>query len=182
MHQTNSVQQRIVLRRGSQRAVEVVQRRQQLAGELGHAALLRLRRLARDALAEVLEVGLRALREREVLITLRGQRDQLVEVALEHLTGVAAAHGLILLLLGTVNRRAGVAASVLGVNRCALVPARPLGVTGPRRWCAGGIGLPGHGLAGETLLDRLLGLAHVALGLRLVYDLGVDHVLLVLGR
>ena len=55
----------------------------QLLGELRHAALLRRGGLARDALAVVLEVGLRALREREVLVALAGDARQLVELSLE---------------------------------------------------------------------------------------------------
>ena len=47
------------------------------------ATLLGARRLARDALAVVLEVRLRALREREVLVALGSGPHQLVEVALE---------------------------------------------------------------------------------------------------
>jgi hypothetical protein len=69
--------------RGLERAVEVVERRQQLLGELRHAALLRGGGVARDALAVVLEVGLRALREREVLVALLRPSSQLVEVALD---------------------------------------------------------------------------------------------------
>src|ERR1700684_3581559 len=72
------------------RAFEVVDRRQKLLRELGDTALLRERRLARDALAVVLEVSLRALREREVLVALGRERAELavcpgwgIEVALQ---------------------------------------------------------------------------------------------------
>src|SRR3954454_18858083 len=50
----------------AQGEVEVIERGEQLLGELGHAAVGREGRLARGALAVVLEVGLRALGEREV--------------------------------------------------------------------------------------------------------------------
>ena len=76
-------EQRVVLLRGLERAVEVVERGQQLLGEHGGAALLRAGSVARDTLAVVLEVGLRALREREVLVALRSDLHELVEVARE---------------------------------------------------------------------------------------------------
>src|SRR5580700_7610801 len=82
-HQTHALQQRVILIRGLQSPVEVVERGQQLAGELDHTALLRERGIARAATAVVLEVGLGALSEREVLVALGGDRDQLVEVALD---------------------------------------------------------------------------------------------------
>ena len=55
-----------------QRAVEVVDRRQQLERELGRPALLRGRRLAHRPLAVVLELRPRPLRQVEVLIRLLG--------------------------------------------------------------------------------------------------------------
>src|SRR5205814_3227151 len=66
-----------------ERPVEVVQDRQQLLGERGHAALASGRRLARHALSVVLEVSLGALGEREVLVALGGRLDELGEVALD---------------------------------------------------------------------------------------------------
>src|SRR5437588_8562459 len=82
-HEAHALEQRVSGRRCGDRAVEVVERRQELLGELADAALDRLRGLARDALSVVLEVRLRALRERQVLIALRGQLEQLVDVALD---------------------------------------------------------------------------------------------------
>ena len=80
-------ERRLLLAGRLQRAVEVVDRRQQLLGELGDAALLRERGLARRALAVVLEVGLRALREQQVLVGLLGLGRELVEVLLDLLLG-----------------------------------------------------------------------------------------------
>ena len=82
-HEPHAFEQRVVRLRRLERAVEVVERRQQLLRERGRAALLRGGGLARDALAVVLEVRLRALREREVLVALRGHLHELVEVARE---------------------------------------------------------------------------------------------------
>ena len=76
-------QQGIVGGRRLERAVEVVERRQQLLGQRRDTALLRGGGLAGDALAVVLEVGLRALGQREVLISLGGGTDQLVEIPRE---------------------------------------------------------------------------------------------------
>ena len=68
---------------GRQGAPEVVERRQQLPRELAGAALLGGGDIARHPPAEVLEVGLRALREREVLVRLAGAREQRLEVVLD---------------------------------------------------------------------------------------------------
>ena len=81
-------QLRVVLADRLQCAVEVVDRGQQLLCQLGDAAILRERRIARGALAVVLEVGLRALRQRQILIRLLGLRSDLVEVLLDQLTAV----------------------------------------------------------------------------------------------
>ena len=82
-HQPHTLQQGVVLVGGLERAVEVVEGGEQLLGELDRAALQRERGLARDAAAVVLEVGLGALGQREVLVALGGDRDELVEVALD---------------------------------------------------------------------------------------------------
>ena len=58
------------LARRTERALEVVHHRQQLAHEPAAGALARGRRLARSALAVVLEVGLRAAGHVEVLVAL----------------------------------------------------------------------------------------------------------------
>src|SRR5437764_504988 len=82
-HQSHALEQRVLRRGRRDRAVEVVERGQELLDDLRDAALERLLVLARDALSVVLEVRLRALREREVLIALRGQLEQLVDVDLD---------------------------------------------------------------------------------------------------
>ena len=64
-----------------QRAIEVVDRGQQRERELGRPALLRGRRLAGGPLAVVLEVGLGALGQRQVLVGLLGLGGELVQVA-----------------------------------------------------------------------------------------------------
>ena len=66
-----------------ERAVEVVDRRQKLLRELRDAALLGGRRLARGALAVVLEVGLGPLGKRQILVGLLGLGGELLEVVLE---------------------------------------------------------------------------------------------------
>jgi len=137
-HQAHAVEQRIVGRCRGKCAVEVVDRRQQLLGELGDAALLRERGLARDALSVVLEVGLGALREREVLVALGRERAELVEVDLQVVAVDADGRGG---LAGVTGRRAAV----------------------PRRGGAGGVGVL---LVGVLLVGVLLvGVLLVELGL-----------------
>ena len=82
-HEAHALEQRVVLAR---RPRSSARSRLSSAGSSSLAsaatpALLRGRGLARDALAVVLEVRLRALRQREVLVALRGRADELVEVA-----------------------------------------------------------------------------------------------------
>ena len=68
---------------GRERQRQVVDGRQQLAREPGDAAALGRAQLLGRPLAEVLEVGLRPLRQREVLVALAGPGRQLVEVVLD---------------------------------------------------------------------------------------------------
>src|SRR5580658_6689708 len=77
-HEAHALQQRIILRRRLERAVEIVERREQLLRELYHPALLSGRGLARNPLTVVLEVGLGALSKGQIVIALSGQIDQLV--------------------------------------------------------------------------------------------------------
>src|SRR5688500_15448509 len=60
----------LVVTGGGDRALEVVEHGEQLADQVGLRALTRLRGLAGRALAVVLELGTRALRELEVLVAL----------------------------------------------------------------------------------------------------------------
>jgi len=64
---------------GGQRALEVVQRGQQLLDDLPHPALARGRGLTGHPLAVVLEVRLRALGQREVLVALGRAHAELAE-------------------------------------------------------------------------------------------------------
>src|ERR1700684_2351264 len=84
-HQAHPGEQRILGLSRLDRAVEVVERRQELLGEFRHATVLRLSRVARHALAVVLEVSLGALCKRKVLITLGGGLQQLASLGLERL-------------------------------------------------------------------------------------------------
>ena len=70
------------------RTAQVVERRKQLAGELRQAAPLRSSLILRRALAEVLEVGLGALGQRQVLVALGCLGHELVEVVLDRGRGL----------------------------------------------------------------------------------------------
>ena len=84
LHESEALEQVVVgAARRVERALEVVERGQQLAHDLRDAALLGEPLLAPRALAEVLEVRLRALREREELVALSRLGLQLVEVVLD---------------------------------------------------------------------------------------------------
>src|SRR6202035_4710015 len=65
--------------------VEVVERGEQLIGQLDDPALLGGGRLLCDPLAGVLKVRLRPLRERQVLIALRGEGYELIDVSSQRL-------------------------------------------------------------------------------------------------
>jgi hypothetical protein len=83
-HEAHAREQRLVLTaRFLQGAIQVVEGGQQLTGEAGGSALLCCGGLARDPLAVVLEVRLRALGESEVLVALGRRLDELVEVTLD---------------------------------------------------------------------------------------------------
>src|SRR5205085_53185 len=79
-----------------QRQRQVVQRGQQLAGQLRHPPLLGAGRLLGRPLAVVLEVGLRPLGQREVLVALAGLGHQLVDVVRQRV-GVGRGLGPLLL-------------------------------------------------------------------------------------
>ncbi len=82
-HEPDALQQRVVFSRPRERPIEVVERRQQLLHERPHAALARRSGVPSNPLAVVLEVGLGALSQREIVVALLGGLDQLVELALD---------------------------------------------------------------------------------------------------
>src|ERR1039458_4259079 len=151
-HEAHAVEQRVVSSRGVERPVEVVERGQQLLGELCHAALGRGGGLARDALAVVLEVGLRALRERQILIALSGHVDQLVQVVLD-LRGVLA--DLVIPDADFATDRRRIWARGIRPSRATQRATIPRRAVIPRRAGAGGPLLAG-GLHLDLLLDLLL--------------------------
>src|SRR3954452_8715417 len=170
---------------GRQRALEVVERGQQLGHDALDALVVRERRVARHPLAVVLEVGLRALGERQVLVALGRARAELVEILLDALRrlllfsgavggrrrggGLVGHHlllldGQLLLLLGhglpPLVHDLGVDDVLLGLRRF-------------RRAVAGTVGLLGLGLLLGALVHRLgdlveRGLQGVGLGADLV--------------
>ena len=89
-HQGDALGERLRIGRGRlERALEVVERGQELAGELGLAARQRVGRFLRDPLAVVLEVGPGALGQLQVLVALALRLTELVEIALDALRGLA---------------------------------------------------------------------------------------------
>src|SRR6202007_3454732 len=96
------------------------------------AALLRRCRLVGHALAVVLKIRLRALRERQVLVALRRDRHELVDVVCERaLVGMRV----------SLTRGAAVPASRAGAGGGRSVVIG--GVAALRGLCLGGIGLRG---------------------------------------
>src|SRR5215207_5357163 len=93
VHELHALGDLVVLGRGLQGQLEVVQRGEQLLGQAADAAQLGSAHLGAHALAEVLEVGLRALGQREVLVPFAlGTREELVEVGRDGLLGGVRAH------------------------------------------------------------------------------------------
>jgi hypothetical protein len=81
VHQPHALEERLALVGVLQRALEVVEHRQQLANEPHLRARARVGRVLRRALAVVLEIRLRPLRELEVLVTLGGEGGEGIALA-----------------------------------------------------------------------------------------------------